>query len=245
MLEIKNLTVKCNDKIILDNLSLDIEEGKTHVVMGPNGAGKSTLGKVILSSSEYTKSSGKILFLNEDITNLTTYEIARKKIFLLSQMPPAIEGVTNFDLLKSVTKTMNENFSLLEFNEKLEEICKQLEIPSSYIYRDVNVGFSGGERKKNELLHMWMLEPKFIIIDEIDSGLDIDALKTVINSLKEYKKLYNPSILIITHRFDILEEIKPDKVHILKNGKIVSEGKGELINKVISNGYNWTNGVTG
>lgn len=242
MLEIKDLTVIKEKKIIIDNLSLNIDENEVHVIMGPNGAGKSTLGKVILNSPEYEK-EGTIYFNKENITNLSTDQIALKKIFLLNQLPPAIEGVSNFDLLKSAVKKQDENFTLMQFNEKLEKICTSLEMPLSYIYREVNVGFSGGERKKNELLHMWCLEPKLIILDEIDSGLDIDSLKIVINSIKEYQKKYKPSILIITHRIDILEEIKPDFVHVLKNGKLVIKGKNEILEKISTQGYNWTNEV--
>lgn len=243
MLEIKDLSIKNGDKQIIKSLSLNINDGEVHAIMGPNGAGKSTLGKALMNSFEY-QTSGKIIFDNEDITNLSTDKIALKKMFLLSQLPPAIEGVTNFDLLKNVAKKFDPDFSLMDFNLKLEKICSEINLPTSYIFREVNVGFSGGERKKNELLHMWILEPKFIILDEIDSGLDVDSLKTVINSIKKYIKEFNPSILIITHRFDILETIKPDKVHVLKNGELISSGTTELLEKIKTNGFNWTNEVT-
>lgn len=244
MLEIKNLFVKIGDKEILKNLSINIYSGQKHVIMGPNGAGKSTLSKVLLNAPFYEK-SGKILYKEVDITNEDTDVIAQKKFFLLNQLPPAIEGVTNFDLLKAAVKKRDEKFDLYEFNKKLEKICEYLEYPVSYLHREVNVGFSGGERKKNELLHMWMLEPEFIILDEIDSGLDVDALKIVIKSINKYIEKYNPAILMITHRTDILNEIKPDYVHVLKNGKLVVSGGVEIFKKIQKEGYNWTNEMIG
>ncbi len=208
--------------------------------MGKNGSGKSTLGKVLLNSFEYNISEGSIKYDGKLLNDLETYEISRLGIYLLNQNPQSIEGVTNFDMLKLVEKSKNPNFNLLGFINELEDICAMLDLPESFIYRDINSGMSGGERKKNELLHMWVLKPKFIIFDEIDSGLDVDALKIVNSNILEYYKKYKPSVLIITHRLDIIEFLKPDYVHILKKGTIVQSGDSSLALKVSKEGFSWT-----
>ena len=238
MLSIKNLCVLAQDKEIIKDLSLDIKNGEIHCLMGQNGTGKSTLCKVLLNNPEYVVKSGIIKYNNKDLTKLDTTDIAREGIFLLNQSPIAIEGVTNAEMLRTALSEIHDKqVNIFEFNKKMESICQKLEIPNSFIHREINVGMSGGERKKNELLHMWMLEPKFIILDEIDSGLDVDAIKIVADSLLEYYKLYKPSILIITHHNKILELIKPDYVHVMQQGKIVKSGDISLAKEVEEKGF--------
>ena len=238
MLSIKNLCVFAKDKEIISDLSLNIKNGEIHAIMGQNGTGKSTLCKVLLNNPDYTIKKGTIKINNKDITKANTTDIAREGIFLLNQSPIAIEGVTNAEMLRTaLSEIQDKQVNIFEFNKKMESICEQLEIPNSFIHREINVGMSGGERKKNELLHMWMLEPKFIILDEIDSGLDVDAIKIVANSLLEYYKLYQPSILIITHHNKILELIKPDYVHVMQNGRIVKSGDYSLALEVEEKGF--------
>ena len=237
MLKIENLSVNASKKQIIDSINLNINDGEIHAIMGPNGVGKSTLCKVLLGDKNYNY-SGSIIFDGDDLTKLETYEIARKKIFLLNQNPIELEGITNAEMLRTALNATGNKVSIFEFSKKAKEICKKLNIPEDFLHRQINLGMSGGEKKKNELLHMWMLEPKFIILDEIDSGLDVDALKTVAKSIIEYHKESNCSILIITHHKKILEYIKPNYVHILKNKTIKKSGDYKLADYVEENGFN-------
>ncbi len=238
MLQIKNLTVKVNEKVILDNLSLDIKEGEIHALMGQNGTGKSTLCRVLMHDPEYEIVSGEILYNGQDLVKLNTTEIARAKVFMLSQNPIAIEGVTNAEMLRTaLSEVSDEPINIFKFNQKLEEICTSLELPIEFIHREINVGMSGGERKKNELLHMWMLEPQVLLLDEIDSGLDVDALKIVATSINKYYEKFKPTILIITHHNKLLEYIKPKYVHVIKSGKIVASGDSSLAKKIENEGF--------
>lgn len=238
MLQIKNLTVEVDGKIILDNLSLDLEEGQIHALMGQNGTGKSTLCRVLMHDPDYKIKNGKILYNNKDLTKMSTTEIAREKIFMLSQNPIAVEGVTNAEMLRSaLSEISDEPINIFKFNQKMESICQKLELPLDFIHREINVGMSGGERKKNELLHMWMLEPQLILLDEIDSGLDVDALKIVAQSINEYYEQFKPTILIITHHDKLLELIKPKYVHIMKKGQIVESGDYTLAKKIEDEGF--------
>ena len=236
MLEIKNLSVSANNKKILDNLNINIKNGEIHAIMGPNGVGKSTLCKVLLNDDNYKK-DGSIIFDNEDITKMETFEIARKGLFLLNQNPIELEGITNAEMLRTTLNASGKKLNIFEFSEKAKEICNKLNIPEDFMHREINLGMSGGEKKKNELIHMWMLEPNFLILDEIDSGLDVDALKTVSESILEYHKKYKPSILIITHRKKILDYIKPDYVHVLKDKTIKKSGDYTLANYIEEKGF--------
>ena len=239
MLQIKNLTASVGDKQIIDGLDLEINDGEIHALMGSNGVGKSTICKVLLKDDNYSINSGEIVFNGTKINDLSTTEVARLGIYLVSQNPIGIEGVSNAEMLRTtLSEITGERVGIFEFNKKLESICNELEIPKSFIHREINVGMSGGERKKNELMHMWMLEPKFIILDELDSGLDVDALKVVSESINKYYEKFKPSILIITHHNKILEYIKPHKVHILSNGKIVDTGDMSLAKQILENGFN-------
>lgn len=239
MLQIKNLTVSVDNKKILDNFNVDINDGEIHALMGQNGTGKSTLCKVLMKDPEYTIESGSILWNGKDLTKMTTTEIAREKVFLLNQNPIAIEGVSNAEMLRMALSEINgKQVGIFEFSKKLEEICKSLGLPNSFIHREINVGMSGGERKKNELIHLWMLEPNLILLDEIDSGLDVDAINTVSESISKYYEKFKPTILIITHHKKILDLIKPHKVHIIKNGQIIMNGDITLAEKIENEGFN-------
>lgn len=229
MLKINSLTAYIDKKKILDNFSLDINDGEIHVIMGKNGIGKSTLCKILLNDQNYDVKGGSITFHNKDILGLPTYEIAREKIMLISQNPPAIEGVTNAEVLRTALREIkNENIDIFKFNKEMEEACRKLELDPKFIHKDINVGASGGERKKIELLHMALLKPELLILDEIDSGLDVDALKVVCNFINDYHKNSGCSILLITHHPKIIEYIKPNYVHILSEGQIVKTGDYHL-----------------
>lgn len=242
MLKIDNICVKLKDedKLIINNLSLQINDGEIHAIMGPNGTGKSTLAKVIMGHYKFVLESGNIFFNDCLINNLTTDERARLGIFLAMQDPTIIEGVKNSEFLKTAKDEItNSHTDYLSFINNLNDNLKTLDFSKDMLHRDVNHGFSGGEKKKNEILQLKILEPKFIILDEIDSGLDIDSLKIVCDNILEYKK-NNPdtSILIITHYPRILELIKPDYVHIMNHGTIRKTGDIKLAHIVEQEGYN-------
>ena len=238
MLKVNNLSVSVNDKKLLSDFNIDINDGEIHVLMGPNGAGKSTLCKVLFNHPDYKVLDGSIIYNDKDITNMDPSEISKLGLYIVNQSPISIDGVSNAEMLRiALEERTGEKVSIFKFNKKLEETCEKLGIPKEFIFRGINEGMSGGERKKNELLHMWMLEPSFIILDEIDSGLDVDALKLVANNLLLYKKEYNPSILIVTHHEKLLEILKPDYVHIVKDGKITKSGDYSLAIKTLKEGF--------
>lgn len=237
-LQIKDLTVQVEDKTILKEFSLDIKDGEIHAIMGPNGVGKSTLSKVILGNKNFTLTKGDILFKNESIINLPTYERSRKGIFLAMQNPISIDGVSNQDFLRTaINSIQNKNIGLYEFILKSEEAMKELNMPKDMIHRFVNVGFSGGERKKNEILQMYLLKPSMIMLDEIDSGLDVDSLKIVGENVMDYYKENEAGILLITHYQRLLDYIKPDFVHIMMDGKIIKSGDCSLVKEIEEKGY--------
>ncbi len=241
MLEIKDLTIKIENKIVLDKFNLKINDGEVHVIMGPNGVGKSSLTKVIMNDPNYEVLEGDIFYNGESILSLTTDERARKGIFLAMQNPLEIDGVTNSDFLRTALSSKNQkNVNLYSFIKKLDEAKEDLKMPDEMVHRSVNKGFSGGEKKKNEILQMKMLNPSFIMLDEIDSGVDVDALKILGDNLNNYKKENKASsYLIITHYTHLLKYVKPDVVHILKNGKIVKTGDYELAKQIEDNGFNF------
>jgi Fe-S cluster assembly ATP-binding protein len=238
MLNIKNLNVRVNDKKILNNLNLDIKDGEIHALMGPNGTGKSTLSKVIMRDDNYIIDGGEILFNDNKINDLSTDEVARLGIYLAMQYPISIEGVSNADMLRtSLSIKENKSINLYQFIVELEKSYDKLKFDKSTIHSSINEGFSGGERKKNEIIQMMMLKPKFIILDEIDSGVDVDNLKVIAEAINKYKEESNASILIITHYPHILNFIKPDYVHIINNGTIVKTGNYSLALSIEKNGY--------
>ena len=241
MLEIKNISVKIkdSDKHIIDGLSLDIKDGEVHAIMGPNGTGKSTLSKVIMGNYKYELTDGDILFNGESIRNLKVNERAKKGIFLAMQDPTVVDGVTNSEFLKTASREITgENIDYFKFLDEVNKSIEDLEFDKDMLYRHLNKGFSGGEKKKNEVLQIKMLKPKFIILDEIDSGLDVDSLRIVCENINKYREENKDvSVLIITHYPRILEYISPDFVHIMNNGKIVKTGNMDLAFDTEKHGY--------
>lgn len=240
LLTLKNLTAGVGEAgiEILHNIDLRIGKGETHVIMGPNGAGKSTLGYTIMGNPLYEISSGNIIFDGENITALTADKRAKKGIFLTFQSPVEVPGLTIRQFLRNALQEIKgERIKFSEFNRKLRSVMDTLSFAEEYADRDINVGFSGGERKKAEILQLLMLEPKLAILDETDSGLDVDAVKTVSAGISEYKKNKDGSLLIITHNAAILEALHVDKVHVVVKGKIVAEGDGSLVEEINRNGF--------
>ena len=237
LLEIKNISACAGSKQILNGLNLSVGSGEVHVVMGPNGAGKSTLLNVVFNKPTYTKTGGEIIFDGQDITNKRTDEIAKLGVFMSFQTPVEIEGVSMFDFVKTAKSSIDGKLvSYFDFKEKFDELVKKLEINPELANRDLNVGFSGGEKKKAEILQLLALEPKLAILDETDSGLDVDAIKIVSKGVEMFKN-NNNAVLIVTHSSKILENLKPDFVHILVDGKIVETGGAELVSKIEKYGY--------
>lgn len=237
LLDIKDLYVNAGEKEILKGLNLQINKGETHVIMGPNGAGKSTLANVILNNPIYNKKSGDILFEGENINDMTTDKIAKKGIFMSFQLPEEIPGISVANFLKiAKNKVEDKPIKIFEFKNMLKKYMDELDMSSNLIDRDLNVGFSGGEKKKNEILQMLVLQPKLVILDETDSGLDVDAIRTVSKGIAMYKSNEN-SLLIITHNNKILKNIDVDYVHILVDGKIVKTGDRSLAKEIEEEGY--------
>lgn len=239
MLEIKNLHMKVGKKEILKGINLKFEKGKIYALMGPNGSGKSTLSKIIMGDPKYKITKGKIFFNGEDITDLNPNQKAKKGIFLSFQNPSEIEGVTISNFLRiALNNKKNKKISVLDFHQLLKEKLKLLKISENFSERYLNQGFSGGEKKKSEILQLSVLNPEIAILDETDSGLDIDALKIIasgVNTLMNKEKI----IIVITHYKRILEYLKPDKLFVMINGKIVLEGGHKLVDQLEKKGYDW------
>ena len=237
LIEIKDLCVKAEEKEILKGINLNINKGEIHVIMGPNGSGKTTTANAILNNPAYTKTKGTINFEGTDITNSKTDEIARKGVFMSFQLPEEIPGVSVTNFLKyAKNKVTGEPVKIFKFKQELKGYMEELNMNSNNMERSLNVGFSGGEKKKNEILQMLVLNPKLAILDETDSGLDVDAIKTVSKGIEMFKNDDN-AILIITHNTKILHSLKVDYVHVLVNGKIVKTGGQELAKEIEENGY--------
>lgn len=237
LLEIKDLYVNAEQKQILKGIDLEIKKGEIHVIMGPNGSGKTTTANAILNNPMYVKTKGNIKFDGDNITNLKTHEIARKGIFMSFQLPEEIPGVSITNFLKyAKNKVTGKPVKVFEFKEELKTYMENLNMNPKNIERSLNVGFSGGEKKKNEILQMLVLNPKLAILDETDSGLDVDAIKTVSKGIEMFKNNKN-AVLIITHNTKILHNLKVDYVHILVDGKIVKTGTQELAKEIEENGY--------
>ncbi len=241
VLEIKNLKAKIGDKNILKGLNLDLEEGKVHAIMGPNGAGKSTLSKAIVGHYDVDVTDGEIIYKGKNIVDAEPEERALDGIFLSFQNPVEIPGVNNAYFLRTAVNARRKHLGLPELNaaeflREMKALVNELGMKPELINRSLNEGFSGGEKKRNEILQMMMLKPDVVILDEIDSGLDIDALKAVsegINKMKDGKR----SFLVITHYSRILDYIKPDYIHVLKDGQIVHTGGPELVEQLEKEGY--------
>ncbi len=237
MLKIENANLYINERKLIDNLNLEINDGEIHILMGKNGIGKSSIAKSLMGIKDY-RVEGNYIFNDIDITNKSISERSKLGIYLLNQSPTQIEGVTNAEMLRvALSEKTGKAVNIFEFNKELESICKRLELDKSFIHREINVGCSGGERKKIELLHMWMLKPSFIILDEVDSGLDVDAIKIVSKNLLEYFNEYKPSILIITHSSTLINSFDNYKVHIIDDGKIVKNGDKSLAMEVLNKGF--------
>jgi len=243
MLEIKNLHAKVEDKDILRGINLSVNAGEVHAIMGPNGSGKSTLSSVIAGKEEYEVSEGEIYFNNEDLDDLAPEERAHKGIFMSFQYPIEIPGVSVTNFIKTaINETRKANgkdeLPAKDMLKKIRETAELLEIDRKFLSRSLNEGFSGGEKKRNEIFQMAMLEPQLAILDETDSGLDIDALKIVANGVNKLKSKDN-AVIIITHYQRLLDYIVPDFVHVLHNGKIVKSGGKELAHELEDKGYDW------
>ena len=237
LLQIKDLYVNAGKKQILKGLNLTINKGEVHVIMGPNGAGKSTLANCIFNNPEYTKISGKIDFEGENINDLSTDKIAKKGIFMSFQSPEEVPGISCLNFLKTAKNKIQEKpVKIFEFKDTVKKYVEELNMNPKLIDRNLNVGFSGGEKKKNEILQMLVLNPKLSILDETDSGLDVDAIRTVSKGIEMYKSSEN-AVLIITHNMRILENLKVDFVHILVDGKIVKTGNADLAKEIEQEGY--------
>jgi len=243
MLKIKNLHAKIEDKGILKGINLEIKAGEIHAIMGPNGSGKSTLASVITGKEEYEVTEGEILFENEDLEEVSPEERAHKGIFMSFQYPIEIPGITTTNFIKTAInetrKARGENdMPAKDMLKMLREKCDLLDIDQKFLSRSINDGFSGGEKKRNEIFQMAMLEPKLAILDETDSGLDIDALKIVANGVNKLKSQEN-AVLVITHYQRLLDYIVPDYVHVLFDGKIVKSGTKDLAHELEKKGYDW------
>ncbi|WP_417855819.1 Fe-S cluster assembly ATPase SufC [Xanthomarina gelatinilytica] len=243
MLKIKNLHASVEDKAILKGINLEVNPGEVHAIMGPNGSGKSTLASVIAGKEEYEVTNGDILFEDKNIEELAAEERAHKGIFLSFQYPVEIPGVSVTNFMKTAINETRKAKGLEEMpaNEMLKLIREKselLEIDRKFLSRSLNEGFSGGEKKRNEIFQMAMLEPKLAILDETDSGLDIDALRIVANGVNKLKSKDN-AVIVITHYQRLLDYIVPDFVHVLHNGRIVKSGTKELAHELEEKGYDW------
>ncbi len=243
MLDIKDLHASVEGKEILKGLNLNVKAGEIHAIMGPNGAGKSTLASIVAGKEEYEVTKGNILLDNEDIEELAAEERAHKGVFLSFQYPVEIPGVTVTNFMKTAINETRKAQGLEEMPakdmlKKIREKSELLEIDRKFLSRSLNEGFSGGEKKRNEIFQMAMMEPKLAILDETDSGLDIDALRIVANGVNKLKS-ENNAIVVITHYQRLLDYIVPDFVHVLYDGKIVKSGTKELALELEEKGYDW------
>ena len=239
LLDIQNLSASLEDgKQILNGLSLSMEKGETHVLMGPNGAGKSSLGNTLMGNPVYKITDGRIIFKDQDSTEETTDKRAKLGMFMSFQAPLEVPGISLETFIRSaIQQKTGERVKLFQFQKELNACMELLNMNPDYAKRDLNVGFSGGERKKSEILQLLMLKPDFAILDETDSGLDVDAVRVVSKGIQEYQKTVGGSLLIITHNAKILESLKVDKTHILVKGHIVHTGDGSLVEKINKEGF--------
>ena len=238
LLEIQNLCVNVEEKQVLQGVNLSINPGETHVLMGPNGAGKSTLGNAIMGNPVYTVTDGKIFFDGQDLTEEKTDARAKAGLFLSFQNPLEVQGISVEAFIRSaLQQKTGERVKLFQFQKELKSCMELLSMDEAYAKRDLNVGFSGGERKKSEILQLLMLKPRLAILDETDSGLDVDAVRTVSKGIEEYRRKENGGLLIITHSTKILESLHVDYAHILVKGKIVKTGDASLVQEINEKGF--------
>ncbi len=238
LLEIKDLCVSVEENEILKDINMSIGKGETHVLMGPNGAGKSTLGNALMGNPSYTVTKGRIFFNGLDIKDEPADKRAKAGMFMSFQNPLEVPGLSLAAFIRNaIIQQTGQKIKLTEFKRSLSENMELLNFDSSYKDRDLNVGFSGGEKKKAEILQLLMLKPRFAILDETDSGLDVDAVRTVSEGIREYQKQKDGALLIITHSTKILESLSVDHTHILVRGRIVRSGDGSLVEEVNKNGF--------
>ena len=243
MLTIKDLHARVEEKTIIKGLNLEIKPGEVHAIMGPNGAGKSTLGYVLSGRDGYEVEQGEVTFNGANLLEMEVEERAQAGLFLAFQYPVEIPGVSNMEFMKESVNAMRkargeDELSSAEFLKMAKEACKQVNLPLDFLKRGVNEGFSGGEKKRNEIMQLIMLEPKLAILDESDSGLDVDALQVVANGVNSQRD-GERSFIVVTHYQRLLDFIEPDYVHILAQGKIVKSGGPELAKEVEASGYAW------
>ena len=239
-LQIKDLHVSVGDKQILKGINLTVNEGEIHAIMGPNGNGKSTLLNAIMGHPAYTVTSGSITFNGEDVLKMTVDERSKKGLFLAMQYPKEISGVTNSDFLRAaINARLDKNISLFKFIKEMESNISKLKMKEDLAHRFVNDGFSGGEKKRNEILQMMMLNPSIGMLDEIDSGLDVDAIKLVSDAITELKNKSNLGLMIVSHYERFFTLVQPTHSHVIVDGKIVVEGDSELVYKIDNDGYDW------
>ena len=241
LLEIKNLSVSIDQKKILQDFNLTINSNEIHILMGPNGSGKSTLSKILAGHPAYEINNGNIFFHKKNLFEMSLDQRSHEGLFLAFQYPIEIAGVTNYDFLRLAYNEkqkyeQKKELDPIEFMEILEVYLQKLKIPPEFLYRNLNEGFSGGEKKRNEILQMLLLRPNFIILDEIDSGLDVDAIKLICEEIMK-NRLSNSSLLIITHYPKILQYFNPTHVHIMMNGRIQKTGQLELVTQLENEGY--------
>jgi Fe-S cluster assembly ATP-binding protein len=241
LLTLKDLEASIENKIILNKLNLEVKENEIHVIMGPNGSGKSTLSKVLAGHPSYKINNGSIFFCNKNLLEMAPEERSHEGLFLAFQYPIEIPGVTNYDFLRiayNEKRKYLKEFELdpLEFMKLTEVLLKKLKIKNEFLNRNLNEGFSGGEKKRNEILQMLLLDPKLIILDEIDSGLDVDAIKIICEEINK-NIAQNSSLIVITHYPRILNYLKPTHVHIMIEGKIIKTGNMELVEILEKDGY--------
>lgn len=245
MLSIKNLKVRVDDKEILHGINLTVRAGEVHAIMGPNGSGKSTLSNVIAGRDNYQVTEGSVEFFDQDLLSLSPEDRAVLGVFLAFQYPIEIPGVNNLYFLKTAFNSLRKRrgeseFDAMDFMKYVKEKVTLLEMDEQFLRRSVNEGFSGGEKKRNSILQMLVLEPKLAILDETDSGLDIDALQVIANGINEYRR-EDRGILLVTHYQRLLNYIQPDYVHVLRNGHIVKSGDASLALELEEKGYGWIN----
>ena len=238
LLKIRNLTVQVGEKEILHGLNLDVNSGETHVLMGPNGAGKSTLGNAIMGNPVYTVTGGEIIFDGKNILEESTDQRAKAGLFMSFQNPLEVPGISLSNFIRSsLEERTGKRVRLWDFRKSIKKEMQLLNMDESYADRDLNVGFSGGEKKKSEILQLLMLNPKLAILDETDSGLDVDAVRTVSKGVEEFQKTTDGALLIITHSTRILESLKVDYTHVLVDGQIIDTGDGSMVDEINENGF--------
>ena len=238
LLRVNRLSAGTEDKPILHDVSLSLDAGETHVLMGPNGAGKSTLGRVIMGDPAYKVSDGTVVFNGEDVTDASPDKRSLAGIFLSYQAPVEVPGVPLYSYLRTITQKRPElKMTARKFRARVQEIADQLDMGDSFLTRELNVGFSGGEKKKIEMLQLLLLEPKLAILDETDSGLDVDALSVVSRGIEAYRASCDGALLVITHNTRILERLNVDRTHVMVKGRLVAEGPASLIDDIDAHGF--------